>query len=213
MQGKQGEARLLSLCISLCLLCLLRSNGQKLNASSTPVISVNRLSPISISVVFSIIGKPDQSPLQQGTTCMYHASLEWATHPNVWLAPQQKCAKISYHLSTSRAKWPAVRPDLNPSDHLCDQLGHSVHARVTCMRRRCQAVVAAYGSSTLWRSLTEAKSYSVNSATSQGFRISKTHGERSLMKTQINPSHSCRLMKEWCWFIWENNFELDAFED
>ena len=76
-----------------------------------------------------------------------------------------------------RMEWPAVSPDLNPIEHLWDQLGRAVHARVTnrttladlsqilieewdaipqqnvaklvtSMRRRCQAVVAAYGSST-----------------------------------------------------------------
>ena len=72
---------------------------------------------------------------------------------------------------------PASSPDLNPIEHLWDQLGRAVHARVTntatladlrqmlveewdaipqqcvtrlvtSMRRRCQAVVAVYGSST-----------------------------------------------------------------
>ena len=76
-----------------------------------------------------------------------------------------------------RMEWPAVSPDLNPIEYLWDQLGRAVRARVTnatmladlrqilveewdaipqqcvtrlvtSMRRRCQAVVAAYGSST-----------------------------------------------------------------
>ena len=74
-------------------------------------------------------------------------------------------------------EWPAMSPDLNPIEYLWDQLGRAVCARVTnatmladlrqilveewdaipqqcvtrlvtSMRRRCQAVVAAYGSST-----------------------------------------------------------------
>ena len=76
-----------------------------------------------------------------------------------------------------RMQWPAVSPDLNPIEHLWDQLGRAVRARVTeattladlrrflveewdaipqvritrlvsSMRRRCQAVAAAYGGST-----------------------------------------------------------------
>ena len=76
-----------------------------------------------------------------------------------------------------RMDWPACSPDLNPIEHLWDQLGRAVRARVTntttlaglrqilvqewnaipqqcvtrlvtSMRRRCQAVVAANGSST-----------------------------------------------------------------
>ena len=81
------------------------------------------------------------------------------------------------NVGVERMEWPAVSPDLNPIEHLWDQLGRAVHARVTnrttladlrqilieewdaipqqnvarlvtSMRRRCQAVVAAYGSST-----------------------------------------------------------------
>ena len=77
-------------------------------------------------------------------------------------------------------EWPAVSPDLNPIEYLWDQLGcarvtnatmladlrqilvaewdaipqQCVTRLVTSMRRRCQTVVAAYGSSTLLRSLT-----------------------------------------------------------
>ena len=76
-------------------------------------------------------------------------------------------------------EWPASSPDLNPIEHLWDQLGRAVCARVTntatladlrqmlveecdailhqcvtrlvtSMRRRCQAVVAVYGSSTCY---------------------------------------------------------------
>ena len=74
-------------------------------------------------------------------------------------------------------EWPASSPDLNPIEHLWDQLGRAVRARVTntttladlqrmlleewdvipqqcvtrlgtSMRRKCQAVVAVYGAST-----------------------------------------------------------------
>ena len=77
----------------------------------------------------------------------------------------------------TRMEWPANSPDLNPIEHLWDQLGRAVRARVTdqttlaelrqilveewnaiplqrvtrlvaSMRRRCQAVLAAFGSST-----------------------------------------------------------------
>ena len=76
-----------------------------------------------------------------------------------------------------RMQWPAVSPDLNPIENLWDQLGRAVRKRVTSattlaqlrqiliqewnaisqdrvrrlvssMRRRCQAVVGAYGGST-----------------------------------------------------------------
>ena len=81
------------------------------------------------------------------------------------------------NVGVERMEWPASSPDLNPIEHLWDQLGRAVHARVTntttladlrqilveewdaipqqcvtrlvtSMRRRCQAVVAVYGSST-----------------------------------------------------------------
>ena len=76
-----------------------------------------------------------------------------------------------------RLQWPAISPDLSPIEHLWDQLGRAVRSRVTnattladlrrilveewdaipqarvanlvrSMRRRCQAVIAAFGSST-----------------------------------------------------------------
>ena len=75
-------------------------------------------------------------------------------------------------------EWPASSPDLNPIEHLWDQLGHAVHARVTntttsadlrqmlveewdaipqqcvtrlvtSMRKRCQAV-SVYGAAVGW---------------------------------------------------------------
>ena len=81
------------------------------------------------------------------------------------------------NLGVERMEWPAVSPDFNPIEYLWGQLGRAVRARVTnrtmfadlpqiiieewdaipqqnvarlvtSMRRRCQAVVAAYGSST-----------------------------------------------------------------
>ncbi len=76
-----------------------------------------------------------------------------------------------------RMEWPAASPDLNPIEHLWDQLGRAVRNRITyattlcdlrrilveewdnipmanirrfivSMRRRCQCVVASYGGST-----------------------------------------------------------------
>ena len=81
------------------------------------------------------------------------------------------------NVGVERMEWPASSPDLNPIEKLWDQLGRAVRARVTntttladlrqmlveewdaipqqcvtrlvtSMRRRCQAVVAVYGSST-----------------------------------------------------------------
>ena len=81
------------------------------------------------------------------------------------------------NVGVERMEWPASSTDLNPIEHLWDQLGRAVRARVTnittladlrqmlveewdaipqqcvtrlvtSMRRRCQAVVAVYGSST-----------------------------------------------------------------
>ena len=81
------------------------------------------------------------------------------------------------NVGVERMEWPASSPDLNPIEHLWDQLGRAVRARVTnttmladlrqmlvkerdaipqqcvtrlvtSMRRRCQAVVAVHGSST-----------------------------------------------------------------
>ena len=83
------------------------------------------------------------------------------------------------NVGVERMGWPASSPDLNPIEHLWDQLGRAVRARVTntttladlrqmlveewdaipqqcvtrlvtSMRRRCQAVVAVYGSSTCY---------------------------------------------------------------
>ena len=82
-----------------------------------------------------------------------------------------------HNVGVERMERPAKSPDLNPIQHLWDQLGRAVRVRVTntttladlqpilveewnaipqqrvtrlvtSMRRRCQAVVAAYGSST-----------------------------------------------------------------
>jgi len=79
-------------------------------------------------------------------------------------------------LSTITLEWTAKSPDLNPIEHPIDQLGRAIRVRVTntttlaelkrllveewnaipqprvtrlvtSMMRRCQAVVAAYGSS------------------------------------------------------------------
>lgn len=87
---------------------------------------------------------------------------------------------INDHLqqrAIQRIEWPACSPDLNPIEHLWDQLGRAVRSRVTdattlrdlrqllvdewnaipqqriqrlisSMRRRCQAVAASYGGST-----------------------------------------------------------------
>ena len=81
------------------------------------------------------------------------------------------------NVGVQRMEWPANSPDLNPLEHLWDQLGRAVRARTTntstvadltrflneewnaipqrritrlvcSMRRRCQAVINAFGSST-----------------------------------------------------------------
>ena len=81
------------------------------------------------------------------------------------------------NVGVERMEWPAMSPDLNPNEHLCDQLGCAVRLRlknrttlpdlqhilikewdaipqqkvarlVSSMRRRCEAFVAVHGSST-----------------------------------------------------------------
>uniref|UniRef100_A0A4W6FSW7 Tc1-like transposase DDE domain-containing protein n=1 Tax=Lates calcarifer TaxID=8187 RepID=A0A4W6FSW7_LATCA len=83
------------------------------------------------------------------------------------------------NLGVQMMEWPASNPDLNPIEHMWDQLGQAVRVRVsntttladlrqmlveewdavpqqcvnrlvTSLRRRCQAVVAVYGSSTCY---------------------------------------------------------------
>lgn len=83
------------------------------------------------------------------------------------------------NLGLERIEWPTCSPELNPTEHLWDQLGRAVHSRVTnittlavlrqtlvqewdaiarqcvtkvvtSMRRRCLAVVNVYDSSTCY---------------------------------------------------------------